>query len=518
MTTPDDAASSADEAHDRGAADEVEAEPVSGTDLGLTPDPPGVRPLTPEQLRATPPQFQPRRTWAQRALLVLNCLVILGCFVGATTLLVGRNVAHSIGKVDIATPGAAPASSALATVTIAGTVAGTVAPTDAVPASTLPGDAAPPPTPSTAPPETFPPADPAAKNFLITGADNNACIEPDSPYAGAFGDRGTMGERSDTVMVMRVDPANKRAAVLSFPRDLWVQIADTGRKSRINSAYVKDDPTKLIRTIVENFGVGIDHFIQVDFCAFKQLVEAVGGVEVPFDFAARDENTGLNVPETAVAGCFAFDGDHALAYVRSRHYEYLNEDGEWKEDPASDLGRISRQQDFIRRALDAALEKGVYNPSVARGLIDIATQSIVVDKKLTPQKMLEFFGVLRDFQPGTIRTYQIEAVGQMISGNDVLVPRLEGENMRAILHIFQGIAPLAAAPEQVFESTTTTTRPGHGTTDTTDTTDTSDTSDRTSTSAPVTSTTTVGAATTTVFSDEGPEENVKGIVPPDRPC
>jgi hypothetical protein len=69
--------------------------------------------------------------------------------------------------------------------------------------------------------------------------------------------------------------------------------------------------------------------------------------------------------------------------------------------------------------------------------------------------MLEFFGVLRDFQPGTIRTYQIEAESKNVSGNSVLIPRLQGENMQSILRIFQGIAPLAGAPEQVFETTAT---------------------------------------------------------------
>ena len=175
-----------------------------------------------------------------------------------------------------------------------------------------------------APTATFPDADPEAQNFLITGADNGACIDPDSPYAGAFGDREGMGERSDTIMVLRVDPDADRVAVLSFPRDLYVDIAGSGSKSRINSAYRRDDPQRLIDTIFENFGIPIDHYIQVDFCAFKTLVDAVGGVAVPFEFPARDENTGLNVPTT---GCFVFDGEHALAYVRSRHYEYEDPPG-----------------------------------------------------------------------------------------------------------------------------------------------------------------------------------------------
>ena len=130
-----------------------------------------------------------------------------------------------------------------------------------------------------------------------------------------------MGERSDTIMMIRVDPATTRVAVLSFPRDLWVEIAGTGNRQRINSAYLRDDPQRLVDTIYENFGIGVDHFIQVDFCAFKTLVDAVGGVAVPFEFPARDTNTGLNVP---VPGCFTFDGEHALAYVRSRHYQYEN--------------------------------------------------------------------------------------------------------------------------------------------------------------------------------------------------
>ena len=56
-----------------------------------------------------------------------------------------------------------------------------------------------------------------------------------------------------------------------------MEIADTGNKSRINSAYERDDPQKLVDTIYANFGIAIDHYIQVDFCAFKTLVDAVGG-------------------------------------------------------------------------------------------------------------------------------------------------------------------------------------------------------------------------------------------------
>jgi LCP family protein required for cell wall assembly len=311
------------------------------------------------------------------------------------------------------------------------------------------------------PVETFPPAEPAAKNFLITGADNNACIDPDSPYAAAFGDRGSgFGERSDTIMLWRVNPATSRVAVLSFPRDLWVTIAGRSSEQRINVAYERDNPQRLIDTISQNFQIEVDHFIQVDFCAFKILVDAVDGVSVPFDFPVRDPNSGLNVPE---AGCFNFDGDHALAYVRSRYLEYLdpetvtedNPEGDWRQDGTSDLGRISRQQDFIRRTVDSLLGAGAFNPAVIRALIQTSDDYVVLDSDLSLNKQLEFAGVLQGIDPASITTYQIESQATSIQGQSVLLPRVGGANMQAVLALFRGEATLADAPEQIFETTTT---------------------------------------------------------------
>ena len=422
--------------------------------------------------RGIGPPRRRHRTWPQRLLLGLNCLVIVACFVGAGGLLLGRYYGNSLAKVELAAPPT--------------TASGIVTPvTDESGATLVTVEATP---NGSGPVETYPAADPAAKNFLITGADNNACIDASSPYAPAFGNRESMGERSDTVMIMRVDPATKRAAVLSFPRDLWVSLAGSNKKGRINEAYVRDNPQKLIDTLYANFGVGVDHFIQIDFCAFKTIVDGLGGVAVPFEFPARDKNTGLNVPTT---GCFTFDGDHALAYVRSRKYQYQTPSGEWKTDGVSDLGRVSRQQDFLRRVLTAALDRGITDPGVARSLITAARENVVVDTGLTITRMLEFAGVLRDFEPGGIATYQIEAVGDKIGGASVLIPKIKGDNMQAILKIFRGEAPLAGAPEQVFDTTTT--------------------------SSPGPSTTVPGATVTTVAPTAtvpGPEENPKGVVPP----
>jgi LCP family protein required for cell wall assembly len=424
------------------------------------------------------------RSWWERLAITATIVTAVLCFLAAGSLVAGYMVVRNRDVVQITNP----ADEVTPTPTT-----GPVAPTTSgAPGVTTP-DA-----PPTTTPETFPPADPQASNFLLTGADNGACVDPDSPYAPAFGDEhsGRVGERSDTIMIMRVDPAAKRVAVLSFPRDLYVTIAGSGNRGRINSAYRRDDPQRLINTIYENFSIGTDHFIQVDFCTFKTLVDAVGGVTVPFEFPARDTSSGLNVPE---AGCITFDGDHALAYVRSRHYEYEDPagSGNWKEDPSSDLGRISRQQDFLRRSLTSILNKGLLNPSVASGLISAATNGdVVTSSELSLAKLMEFAGVLRDVQAASIPSYQIEAVGRNIGGNAVLEPRIDGDNMQAVLAMFRGDTSLADAPVQSFEPTTTPApRPGEAP----------------GTAAPTTPAPTVSAAP---GSGSGPEEINIGVVPP----
>ena len=214
-------------------------------------------------------------------------------------------------------------------------------------------------------------AEPGAQNFLITGADNNSCVDPNSPYAGAFGDRSSLGERSDTIMMWRVNPATSQVAVLSFPRDLWVTIAGRSSQQRINAAYERDNPQQLIDTIYQNFGIPTDHFIQVDFCAFKTLVDAVDGVTVPFaDARERPATRASTSPRRAASRSTATTPsptcDHATSSTR-------RPTACWHTDGTSDLGRISRQQDFLRRTVSRLLDKGAFDPDVAGALIETLT-------------------------------------------------------------------------------------------------------------------------------------------------
>ena len=382
-----------------------------------------------------------RRTWPQRLVLVVNLVVIMSCFVAAGVLYYGSEKANDRKVVS------------LANVTKL-----------TVPGSTVPGI-----TPDSSPDETLVagPVDMTARNFLITGSDNGACVDADSPYAAAFGNRSGLGERADTIMILRLDPTTNAAAVLSFPRDLWVKINGKTSRSRINSAFNRDDPNTLVLTIWDNFEIPVDHYVNVDFCAFKQIVDAVGGVRVPFATPIRDRNTNLLIENP---GCHTFGGEEGLAYVRSRKLHYYDSKSKsWKEDPASDRGRISRQQDFLRRALQKALDKGAGNPTVAKQLIDAALQYVILDDQLTPGRLLELAQAMRDLDPATMKTYQIEGVGKMINGQSVIEPKLTSDNMKAVLSVFQGQARLVDAPEQLLQvetSTTSTTTPRNKTTTT----------------------------------------------------
>lgn len=398
------------------------------------------------------PRRRSRHTPAQWLVLGVNCLVVVACIAGAVGLLYGKS------QLDGTLAGQALAVS---TTTVP-------APLPTGPASDGP----------TTVPVTFPQAATTAVNFLITGSDINACVDPDSPWAGAADPaRDAIGSRSDTIMVIRIDPSINRAAVLSFPRDLWVDIPGKA-DNRINTAAVPGDSTLLAQTIYDNFGISVDHYLQVDFCAFKLIVDAVGGVTVPFQYRILDANVGLDV----APGCHTFSGDEALAYVRSRHLKWVDENGQKREDRAADLGRISRQQDFLRRTLMAALDKGVYDPSVARALIESLQKYIVRDANLLSiDSVLAFAGVLKNVDPAGISTYQVDAANMIQGGQAVLDPITKSDNMVAILSIFRGTAPIAG----VSPDASTTTLAGDVPTD----------------------------STTSVT---GPEENVKGDIIPNE--
>ena len=295
--------------------------------------------------------------------------------------------------------------------------------------------------------DNLPEGDLSTKNFLITGRDNNACVDQKSQYAGAVGERSGYAGLTDTIMLIRVNPKDNQAAVLSFPRDLWVKIAKSDSKNRINTAYRPNEPQRLIDTIMSNFGIGVDHYISVDFCAFKTIVNAVGGVRIPFAYPARDLATNFRVKS---AGCAKLKGDEALAYVRSRHYAYFDtKKNKWVGDPSGDWGRIARQQDFLRRVLRAALDKGVTNPAVANDLLGAALKDVITDDNLSALKLLQLARAMRNVSEKDVRTYTVYGVMKRIAGQSIIEPTLKSDTMKAVLAIFQGTSTIAEGNKQI---------------------------------------------------------------------
>jgi LCP family protein required for cell wall assembly len=284
-----------------------------------------------------------------------------------------------------------------------------------------------------------------AKNFLLTGSDNGACPNGDGT-AGGIGDRTSFGERSDTIMLLRVDPTINDVAVLSFPRDLWVNIAGTTRQARINSAFDAKDPSRLIRTIDENFGVPVDHYVNVNLCAFKEIVDSVGGVKIPFAYRTKDERVGFR---EVGPGCVELRGGQALAYVRSRSgYRYFDETKQkWVGDPTGDIGRIARQQDFLRRSMQRALDRGTTNPATANALLNVALERVITDDRITPRDLLRLAQAMRNLDTNGVNSYTIEWSMRRIGGESVLMPVIDTDSMKSILAIFRGETTMASGDE-----------------------------------------------------------------------
>jgi LCP family protein required for cell wall assembly len=245
-------------------------------------------------------------------------------------------------------------------------------------------------------------------------------------------------------MVLRVDPDAQTANILSLPRDLWVPIADTGSKSRINSAHARGEQV-LIDTIQDNFGITINHYVEIDFVGFEKLVDAVGGIPMWFESPIRDSHTGLSVPD---AGCSVLDGEQARKFARSRYLQYKGEDGRWRSDPTADFGRITRQQIFIRRAIEKAVAQGLGNPVTLNELVSAGVENVRLDEALDASDLLGLGRQFRNFESEELVGYTIPTDSHTTSaGAAVQVPRLR--QAEPILNIFRGLPPGSVSPQAI---------------------------------------------------------------------
>lgn len=276
-------------------------------------------------------------------------------------------------------------------------------------------------------------SDGPSTNYLLVGSDSRIGISPDDPDFGAIGDETEVGgQRADVIMILRRD-RDGGIALTSIPRDLYVPIAGTGGSGRINGAF-NEGPERLVATVKESLDVPIHHYIEVDFVGFRDIIDAVGGVDLCVEYVVRDLGSGLYLEP----GCQTLDGTMALAFARSRYYEEFR-DGDWRIDGSADLGRIRRQQLFMRAAVNGALLEWRSSPFSSSRLIDAVTASVRMDPALDPVRAAES---LRRAAEEDLVTYVLPVRPVTIGGAAVL--ELD-DGAEEVLDYFRGVGPALRA-------------------------------------------------------------------------
>jgi LCP family protein required for cell wall assembly len=217
-------------------------------------------------------------------------------------------------------------------------------------------------------------------NILIMGSDNR-----DGTKIG-----GDTPGLSDTTILLHLSADRKRAYGVSIPRDTMVDRPDCkskdGKKTipggliQFNTAYAVGGPLCTIHTVEKITDVRIDHFVVINFAGFKEMVNAVNGVQVCVPKEVNDNVGHIHLP----AGTYKVNGNQALDYVRVRH-DIGAETG--------DIGRMKRQQAFISAMIKKVVSKGTLaNPVRLYKFLDAATKSLTTDTGFAHLKELASLG------------------------------------------------------------------------------------------------------------------------------
>jgi LCP family protein required for cell wall assembly len=202
-------------------------------------------------------------------------------------------------------------------------------------------------------------------NVLLVGSDSREGLSEADRKRLAVGEAG--GQRTDTIIVLHVSPRNRKAAMISIPRDLKVTI--NGRTAKVNAAFA-GGPELMVRTVQQVTGLPIHHYVEINFAAFAKVVDAVGGVRVcnPTNKDWNDRYANLHLPANT---CRIASGAGALAFVRARHID-------------SDFGRIGRQQAFIRALMAKIANKGnLINVPKILGIANIVSGNVTTDQNFS---------------------------------------------------------------------------------------------------------------------------------------
>lgn len=240
-------------------------------------------------------------------------------------------------------------------------------------------------------------------NVLAVGSDSREGLTDEQLQE--LGTEREDGTRTDTIILVQLNPDREQVAMLSFPRDLLVTRCD-GSRGRINAAFGIGEEIGiggaecLVDTITELTGIPIHHFVQVDFAGFIDVVDALGGVTIFLEEPLVDAHAGVDL----AAGCVELNGAQALGFVRVRRID-------------SDFGRIARQQRFIREVVHEAASVGtLVNVPRLFQLVDAGARAVDTDRDLSVGQMRRIAFSLRDLDPERLDTRTVPAVPRTIEG------------------------------------------------------------------------------------------------------
>lgn len=236
-------------------------------------------------------------------------------------------------------------------------------------------------------------------NVLLMGVDSNG--------------RGTQrftGTRSDTMILVSMDPENQKVGMVSIPRDSRLKLAGEHGVDKINAAHALGGPKLSVKTVEENFSVPIDHYVVIDAAGLKKVFEVLGPIEVVVEkrMHYNDWAGGLHV--ALEPGVHRLTPVQAEEYVRFRH------------DPRGDIGRTERQQWFMR-----ALANKFKEPSVILKLPDLfklASQYVVTDLSAEDMTRIAAFG--KDIKPSQISSATLPGHATCIHGGSYWQPDYDG--------------------------------------------------------------------------------------------
>ncbi|HYQ68689.1 LCP family protein [Actinophytocola sp.] len=239
--------------------------------------------------------------------------------------------------------------------------------------------------------------------FLLAGSDSLA----GEPTTGTSGEDRLFqpgAQRSDAIMLVRLNTTHPEATVVSIPRDSWVPVPGHGT-TKINAAYAYGGPTLLVQTIERLTGVRVDHFATIDFAGFRAIVDAVDGIDVTV--AARTTFG----PVVFTPGINHLDGRRALAYVRQR-----------KGLPRGDLDRVQRQQSALRALMDKTVSSGLLgDPAQLYQLLSAVTRFVGVDDTLSDDDLLSLAANMRSLRPSDVTFMTAPVTGTGYEGDQSVV-------------------------------------------------------------------------------------------------